>query len=157
MNNCFQDLEENRAELIRKERELASKRQGLQAEKQKVAAEKEKVEKLRGQKLEVPPYWQKSAAEAAKDNFALHPIRQGDAEWVPLAECLQTPNSTELGRGRDVHEAGQYSRLELVRAWRVESATKWRNYRTKQQVISVHVTHARTSLLLFLSCALLSP
>ena len=56
MNNCFQDLEKNRAELIRKERELASKRQGLQAEKQKVAAEKEKVEKLRGQKLEVPPY-----------------------------------------------------------------------------------------------------
>ena len=57
-----------------------------------------------------------------------------------LQAAALVPDLIARFRGRDVQEAGQYSRLELVRAWRVESATKWRNYRTKQQVISVHVT-----------------
>ena len=89
--------------------------------------ERQKAERLCGERLALPRYWQRSAAEPIELGFALHPIsseRNGDI-WRPLSRCLHVPNPGWLGLGRDQAEGGRYLRLELVREWRIENPMMW--------------------------------
>jgi hypothetical protein len=77
---------------------------------------------LRGERLALQRYCQRSTAELSELGFALHPICD---IWRPLSRCLHVPNPGWLGHGRDQAESGRYLRLELARAWRIENPTLW--------------------------------
>ena len=71
---------------------------------------------------DLPWHWEQKEAEASDDGLALHRIREDDARWLCLSDCLQT-RSDWLGKGPDVQEKEKYDTLLLVRAWQVEMKT----------------------------------
>ena len=90
--------------------------------------------------LSLPAHWQRTAAERSAAGFVAHPIIRGEscdaATWRVLSGCLQPPNPTWLGHGRDHREPGDYDGLRLARAWRIENPIMWREYAAAQQRVS---------------------
>jgi len=55
-----------------------------------------------------------------------------------LQAALEVENTASLSRGRDVREAGDYSRLELQAAWRVENANGFDRYAVQRAAIAAY-------------------
>ena len=136
-----QEVEAQRAAVAASERRARERQKAAVEAEARAQRERQKAERLRGERLALPRYWQRSAAERSELGFALHPIsseRNGDI-WRPLSRCLHVPNPGWLGHGRDQAEGGRYARLELARAWRIENPTMWRQYAAAQQRVAEDV------------------
>lgn len=73
----------------------------------------------------LPEHWKTLQARPVK-GWAVSPV-DNQQLLRGLQACLETCG-TDLGSGRDVREAGQYSRLRLACAWRVEHHLLWPRY-----------------------------
>ena len=79
--------------------------------------ERQKAERLRGERLALPRYWQRSAAERSELGFALHPISSERTAISGARSAAACTCRTLVGSGAsDQAEGGRYSRLELARA-----------------------------------------
>lgn len=87
----------------------------------------------------VPSHW--SGEPAPAQGWSAIPICDLKVRDT-LQACLATDGSM-LGMGRDVVEAGRYTRLELVHAWRIENRGLWQRYTTERNTISEQVRARR--------------
>ena len=128
-------LEGEKKALRREKQSVEKGRQKLKETEKKVAKEKQEVARLQRKRLLPPRYWAQDSVKKAGASFAMVGISdQSDAGlWRTLSSCLATVNSQWLGHGRDVVERGNYSRLELTRAWRIQNTPLWERYTVAQE------------------------
>jgi hypothetical protein len=122
-----QEVEAQHTVVASSERRARERQKAVVEAEARAQRERQKAERLCGERLALPRYWQRSAAERIELGFALHPIsseRNGDI-WRPLSRCLHVPNPGWVRRRRDQAEGGRYLRLELAREWRIENPTMW--------------------------------
>ena len=133
-----------RREKAEAEAEIEKKNRELQAEAAVRSAEVAKLEGLRRQAREMPGYWEKKAVRRSDAGLALHAIRPSDGEWAALSACMSAERGDWLNRGRDVPPGHpSYSKLALVRAWRVENTKLWQRYVGAQHGVVADVRRAR--------------
>lgn len=86
--------------------------------------------------LAFPLAWDRSPLPAT--GWRALPVPISSDVFSMLSRCLDT-NGSWLGSGRDVREAGRYSKLRLVRAWRVENRRLWRRYHNEREGIKQEI------------------
>lgn len=95
--------------------------------------------------ISLPDHWSQEASKARCELLCVA-LPTHSEEFKALSSSLRT-NPQWLGVGRDVQEAGRYSRLALASAWRVENPGLWRRYATERQRIrnEIQGRHIRVS------------
>lgn len=59
-----------------------------------------------------------------EDGWSLEPLAKTDQVWNILPQLFRVRDARTLGFGRDVREAGKYSKIVPVAAWRLSHATR---------------------------------
>ena len=103
-----------KAEVAKAEARLRKRQEEAKAAEAKLGRDRAEVERMRGERLALPGYWEKKEAVASQAGFAVHPLTEArnQAEWRALSNCLRVPHPEWFGQGRDVVEHGRYNRLE---------------------------------------------
>ena len=97
-------------------------------------------------RTETPTYWQLHLAKKAraKNGFALISLdRSRDASlWKMLQKLLATDHN-KLSKGRDVRQPGDYDRLKVACAWRLEHPKLWDGYVSGRGLVQQQVSLLR--------------
>jgi serine/threonine protein kinase len=128
------EVKERKEKIARERSALQKDKQGVERERnalhereKKVKSEKHEVERLRKKRLLPPRYWTHDAHRKAGASFAMVPLsaRSDAGVWSALSACMRTANPDWLGVGRDVRESGNYKKLVLTKAWRIQNTPLW--------------------------------
>mmetsp|Transcript_118231 Transcript_118231/g.228134 ORF Transcript_118231/g.228134 Transcript_118231/m.228134 type:complete len:525 (-) Transcript_118231:72-1646(-) len=82
--------------------------------------------------LSLPKHWTGVEADARWQGCGLCSVAD-DPEVMQILQGLLRTDSRKLGVGRDVMEAGNYTRLVLATAWRIENPRLWRRYAVERK------------------------
>jgi hypothetical protein len=122
--------EVQRAAVAASERSARERQKAAVEAEARAQRERQKAERLRGERLALPRYWQSSLQSAA--SWALRCTRSAvsataisGARSAAACTCRTLVGSGAGATGRDQAECGRYLRLELAREWRIENLTMW--------------------------------
>lgn len=79
----------------------------------------------------MPSYWTRNAKAA----YAFYPIPMRSDNYQVFRDVLCTDKPNQLNKGRDVKEKGEYTKLDLVGAWRLENRKIWHRYADERMKI----------------------
>jgi len=82
--------------------------------------------------VSLPPHWSAEAGRGSHQGWSVVSVADNDVVMSLLRKLLETDGS-KLGKGRDVVEKDDYSRLVLAHAWRIENPRLWRRYAIERQ------------------------
>lgn len=82
-----------------------------------------------------PSYW--SGKDTPSQGWSTVPVK--DRSTLDLLQACLATDGSQLGQGRDVVEAGRYSRLELALAWRIEHPSLWQRYEIERESITSEI------------------
>ena len=93
----------------------------------------------------VPSHWTVADPKVKMPRqYLLHSVTCDRALFTALQECLAVEHPQYLGHGRDQRRGGQYTRLELQRAWRVENPALWSTYQGARSQVHGHAEGDRS-------------
>lgn len=87
----------------------------------------------------LPDHWTTKIDDFPAQRWMAVWLDQGSPIFNSLNDILLKTDGTQLGKGRDVIEAGTYSKLVLKCAWRIENLNLWKRYETERDVVAGEV------------------